>query len=363
MKKIAVLGSTGSVGTQALQVIRNNPDRLKVCSLVAFSNTEKLALQAAEFKPDYTALISEQGLDCLVTAVQNCDVALVATRGIAALDAVIYCLEQGKTVALANKEVLVCAGSLVMQKAAAGQIVPVDSEHSAIWQCLRVNSAERPDKLILTASGGPFWDMPKSELARVTPEQALRHPNWSMGQKITVDSATMMNKAFEVLEAHWLFGVPAENVEISVHRQSIVHSLVQWASGSVIAQLAVPDMRLPISLALLGEGYPCVAKLDFASIPALTFQKPDYDKFPCAKLGHEILQYPPLCATIMNAANDECVQYFLKGDLPFTKFYDVIKRTVDALSSDVNGAPLTAENVRKWDEHARKFTRQQIEEL
>jgi len=363
MKKVAVLGSTGSIGTQALQVIRNNPDRLKVCSLVAFSNAEKLAEEAAEFKPDYTALISKDGLECLVTAVKNCDVALVATRGIAALDAVTYCLEHGITVALANKEVLVCAGEFVMNKSAVGQIVPVDSEHSAIWQCLRVNPMEKPDKLILTASGGPFWDLSPDRLARVTPEQALQHPNWSMGQKITVDSATMMNKAFEVVEAHWLFDVPPQDIEISVHRQSVVHSLVQWASGSVIAQLAATDMKLPISLALLGEGETCVDKLDFARMPALTFEKPNYDKFPCAKLGHEILQYPPLCAAIMNAANDECVQYFLKGGLPFTKFYDTVKRTVDAFSRDVNGTPVTPENVRKWDEIARAYTRQHIEAL
>lgn len=363
MRKVAVLGSTGSIGTQALQVIRNNPDRLKVCSLVAFSNAEKLTVQAEEFKPDYTALIAQEGENCLVTAVENCDVALVATRGTAALNAVLYCLEHGIQVALANKEVLVCAGSLVMQKAAAGQIVPVDSEHSAIWQCLRTNPTEKPDKLILTASGGPFWDMPTSRLAKVTPEQALRHPNWSMGQKITVDSATMMNKAFEVVEAHWLFGMSAQKIEISVHRQSIVHSLVQWASGSVIAQLAAPDMKLPISLALLGEGQTCVRKLDFANMPPLTFAAPDYDKFPCAKLGHEILQYPPLCAAIMNAANDVCVQYFLKGCLPFTKFYDTIRGTVDAFCRKVDGIPVTAENVRKWDEIARNHTRQQIEAL
>lgn len=363
MKKVAVLGSTGSIGTQALQVIRNSPDKLKVCSLVAFSNAEKLALQAEEFKPDYTALIAEKGLDCLVSAVKDCDIALVATRGIAALDAVLYCLEHGIQVALANKEVLVCAGDLVMSKAAAGQIIPVDSEHSAVWQCLRVNPTECPDKLILTASGGPFWNMSADKLARVTPQQALNHPNWSMGQKITVDSATMMNKAFEVVEAHWLFGVPAQNIEISVHRQSIVHSLVQWSSGSVVAQLAVPDMRLPISLALLGEGRSCVDKLDFASMPALTFEQPDYGKFPCAKLGHEILQYPPLCAAIMNAANDECVQYFLKGKLSFTKFYDTIKGTVDAFSRYVNGVPVTTKNVRKWDELARVYSRQQIEAL
>ncbi|MCM1290025.1 MAG: 1-deoxy-D-xylulose-5-phosphate reductoisomerase [Corallococcus sp.] len=363
MKKVAVLGSTGSIGTQALDVIRKYPDRLKVCSLVAFSNAEKLALQSAEFRPDYAALISKQGEKCLVKAVENCDVALIATRGIAALDAVLYCLENGIRVALANKEVLVCAGSIVMQKAAEGQIVPVDSEHSALWQCLRVNPTLRPDKLILTASGGPFWDIDAKDLGFVTPQQALKHPNWSMGQKITVDSATMMNKALEVVEAHWLFGVPADKIEISVHRQSIVHSLVQWQSGSVTAQLAVPDMKLPISLALLGEGYSCVQKLDFADMPALTFEKPDYEKFPCAKLGREILQYPPLCATIMNAANDACVQYFLEGKLPFTKFYDTIKSVVDVFCRESEDVPISTENIRTWDEKARDFARQYIEAL
>ena len=363
MKKIAVLGSTGSIGTQALEVIRNNPDKLKVCSLVAFSNAQKLAMQAKEFAPNYTALIAEQSESCLVEAVKGCDVALVATRGIAALSAVMYCLEHNIQIALANKEVLVCAGSLVASKAKAGQIAPVDSEHSAIWQCLRVNPTETPQKLILTASGGPFWELSKSQLCKVTPQQALKHPNWAMGQKITVDSATMMNKALEVIEAHWLFDVPADKIEISVHRQSIVHSLVEFSSGSVIAQLATPNMKLPISLALLGEGATDVPKLDFTKMPPLTFTEPNFEKFPCARLGHEILQLPPLCATIMNAANDVCVQYFLKGQLPFTKFYDVITAVVDNFRGQVTNLPVTVENVGKWNKIAEQFARQHIEAL
>lgn len=358
MKKVAILGSTGSIGTQTLDVIRTHCSQFEVVSLVAYSNEKLLMEQCAEFNPRYSALISEKGENCLIEAVKECDVAVIATRGIIALDSVLYCIQHNIDIALANKETLVCAGQLVNQQLAnsRSRILPVDSEHCAIWQCLDNNN--RPDKLILTASGGAFYNLNMSALSTVNAQDALKHPNWNMGAKITVDSATMMNKALEVIEAHWLFDMPICDIDIVVHRQSIVHSMVQYADGSVIAQLANPDMRLPIQYAL---SYPdksqaIVPKLSLNGL-TLTFEQPDTQRFPCVNLAYDIATLPPLSATVMNAANDICVQAFFDGKLLFTQFYTTIRSVVDVFVSQIKDLDVTASNIKNIDNKVRDYTR------
>lgn len=362
MKKVAVLGSTGSIGTQTLDVIRQNPRLLEVRSLVAHSNGKLLREQAAEFGAQYSALISVDGAECLTEAVKGCDVAVVATRGIAAIDAVLYCLEHGIDVALANKETLVCAGALIASKLTKSKLYPVDSEHNAIRQCLIGRDVSHVSKLLLTASGGPFWDTEKEALDFVSCSDALKHPNWNMGAKITIDSATMMNKALEVIEAHWLFGVPTEKIQIVVHRQSVVHSMVEFDSGEVIAQLARPDMRLPIKTALLGEnGNLQFEKVDFSNLLTLTFQQCDFDKFPCAKFGYLMENYPPLCATVMNAADYVCVDNFLHGKLSFTQFYNIILKTVEYFAPQAEREILSSESIKRFDYMASAYAQKIID--
>lgn len=358
MKKVAILGSTGSIGTQTLDVIRKNADKLQVVSLVAFSRKEKLLEQVKEFNPSYYALISQSGEQCLIDAVQGADIAVVATKGITALNCVIYCLENGIDVALANKETLVCGGELVMSKVGKAKLYTIDSEHCAVAQCIASRDGGKVDKILLTASGGPFWDCDVQQLCAVTPEQALAHPNWSMGSKITVDSATMFNKTLEVLEAHWLFGLPLDKIQIVVHRQSIVHSMVAFSDGSVMAQMAMPDMRLPIQIALLGNGSQLlINQIDFAKFINLTFQPCDVVKFPCANLAYEVLDKYPLAPTIMNGANDVCVEFFLNGKLAFDKFYSTITKVVDHFASQLSNVPVTVDNIINWDKEAQNFTK------
>lgn len=353
MKKIALLGSTGSIGTQTLDVIRHNKDKLSVHSLVAYSDTEKLAAQVGEFSPKYSALISRDGEECLTEAVKGADIAVVATKGITALTAILYCLDNGIDVALANKEALVCGGELVANKG--GKLLPIDSEHCAIRRCLQNRSRDKIAEILLTASGGPFWKMSVEELAHVTPEQALQHPNWHMGSKITVDSATMMNKSLEVIEASFLFGVPVENIRIVVHRQSAVHSMVRFTNGEIMAQLAAPDMRLAIQTALLGdEGNFVCEGLDFTKT-SLTFEQADFEKFPCSRLGYEIMRYPALCRTVMNAANDVCVESFLRGEFCFNDFYNIIMKAVDHFSFEAQNASVTIDNIKKFDSATKQY--------
>ena len=361
MKKVAILGSTGSIGTQTLDVIRNNSDKLMVHSLVAYSNEDKLAKQAFEFKPKYGALISRSGKKCLIDAVKGCDVAVVATRGITALECILYCLDNGIDVALANKEALVCAGELVMSRVGKAKLYPIDSEHNAISQCLLGRDKSTLNKILLTASGGPFWDIEKKLLKTVTAQDALKHPNWSMGSKITVDSATMMNKSLEVIEASFLFDVPVEQIQILVHRQSVVHSMVEFKDGGVIAQLATPDMRLPIQTALCGEqGEYSLKPVSFDDLLTLTFEKCDFDKFPCARLGYEICKYPPLCRTVMNGANDACVESFLDGKLSFDAFYNIIHKAVDHFANIVSKRELTLSNIELFDCEAKVYAKKLI---
>jgi len=353
------LGSTGSIGTQTLEVIFENSDKFVVWSLVAYSNDKLLGQQVEKFAPQYAALISRDGVECLVDAVKGADVAVIATRGIVALDAVMYCIEHNIDVALANKEVLVTAGKLVVEalKGSKSRLLPVDSEHSAIWQCLQ-GSINKPSKIYLTASGGAFVGKSADQLQNVTPADALKHPNWNMGAKITIDSATMMNKAFEVLEACYLFDVDASMVEIVVHPQSIVHSMVQFDDNSVIAQLSLPSMKLPIQYALT---YPqrvsCNVKpLDLTTISSLQFCKVDEASFPCARLGHEVYFKHPLCATVMNACNDVCVDYFLAGKLPFLSLYSTVRYMIDTYEQQLCDAEYTLDAVKHWDDVVRKHT-------
>jgi len=358
MKKVAVLGSTGSIGTQTLDILRKYPDKLKAVSLVAYSNAAKLAEQTAEFTPNYSALISKEGNECLIEAVKNCDIAVIATRGSCAIECVLYCIEHNIDVALANKETLVCAGKLVCDKLdkSKSRLIPVDSEHYAISQCLLGHNIKDVNKLLLTASGGPFWNYDKSQMTSILPQQALRHPNWNMGAKITVDSATMMNKALEVIEARWLFGLPVDKIKIIVHRQSIVHSMVEFSDGSVIAQMAKPDMRIPIQSALLGcLGNRATANLDFDDMLTLTFENCDYDKFPCAAFGYKIFDYPPLCATVMNAANDVCVENFLQSKLSYDGFYNIILNTVEHFAPQVKDILLNVSSIRQYERLSREY--------
>ena len=351
-RQIALLGSTGSIGTQALDIVRNNPDRFEVYALVARRNVELLARQAREFRPEVVVIADEQqhaplkealaglpmkvwaGADAIADVVQMepVDMVLTAVVGYAGLRPTLAALEAGKAVALANKETLVVAGELVTATArrAGAPILPVDSEHSAIFQCLSGQDAQAVEKVILTASGGPFRTTPREELATVTPAEALRHPNWSMGAKVTIDSASMMNKGFEMIEARWLFGLPPERIEVVVHPQSIVHSMVQFADGAVMAQLGMPDMHLPIAYAL---AYPRrlrsdAPRLDFARLATLTFEAPDRERFPNLTYAFDAIRRGGNMPCILNAADEVAVDAFLNGRIGFLAMSDLIAETM-----------------------------------
>ena len=366
-KKIAVLGSTGSIGTQTLELIEAFPDLFEVKALVAYSDKALLTKQQKRFGAEFAGLIDESlyesgsaiqfGAQCLENAVDlDVDVVLVATRGIAALRAVIKAINKGVDVALANKETLVCGGALVAEalSISKAKLLPVDSEHSAVWQCLGKGEIRR---LILTASGGPFFGFTAESLSDVTPEMALKHPNWSMGSKITIDSATMMNKGLEILEAHWLFGVPLEQIDVVVHPQSIVHSMVELVDGTVIAQLGVPDMGLPIQLAMT---YPerkasPFEHLDFYAMKDMSFEAPDYEKTPCLKLAMDCARRGGTAPCIMSAANEVAVAMFLNHRLGYNRIYDCALQAVESIEI-VNKPDLEA--VLAADEQARVFVRE-----
>ena len=351
-RQIALLGSTGSIGTQALDVVRDNADRFEVYALVARQNAGLLAQQAREFRPEVVVIADEQyyaplkealadlpmkvwaGADALADVVQMApdDVVLTAMVGYAGLRPTLAALEAGKAVALANKETLVVAGELVTATArrTGAPILPVDSEHSAIFQCLVGQDASAVEKVILTASGGPFRTTPREALADVTPAEALRHPNWSMGAKVTIDSASMMNKGFEMIEARWLFGLPPERIEVVVHPQSIVHSMVQFADGAVMAQLGTPDMHLPIAYAL---AYPhrlrsAAPRLDFAQLSTLTFEAPDRERFRNLDYAYEAARRGGNMPCILNAADEVAVAAFLSGKIGFLAMSDLIAETM-----------------------------------
>lgn len=355
MKRIAVAGSTGSIGTQALDIIARRPDLFEARVLAAGSQVDKLIAQALRFRPALAVIADESKYARLREALSpegiatacgpaalaeactrdDVDTVLTATVGYSGLEPTLRAIDAGKDIALANKETLVVAGELVMKRAAASatRIYPVDSEHSAIYQCLRGEQPENVDRLIITASGGPFRSLSEHELEKVTVEQALQHPSWSMGAKITVDSATMLNKAFEIIEARWLFDIPADRITPVVHPQSIVHSMVEFVDGSIKAQLGVPDMRLPISYAL-GETKRLASadyRLKLADIASLSFEKPDYGRFPCLSLAAESFRRGGNAACVINAANEIANEAFRQGRIGFTDIYRVIEATLDSV--------------------------------
>ena len=350
-KQIAILGSTGSIGTQALQVIEEHPELYEAYVLTANNQVELLAEQARKFMPAAVVIANEDkylqlkelladlpiqvyaGADalCEVVEAKPIDVVLASMVGYAGLRPTMNAIKAGKAIALANKETLVVAGELINELALQYHtpILPVDSEHSAIFQCLEANNPL--EKVILTASGGPFRTFSMEQLKYVTKAQALKHPNWDMGAKITIDSATMMNKGFEVIEAKWLFGVRPDQIEVVVHPQSIIHSMVQYEDGAVKAQLGMPDMRLPIQYAF---SYPQRIKssfdrLDFSQMKELTFEQPDTDRFRCLALAYEALNRGGNMACIVNAANEVAVSAFLQERIPFLQMSEMIEQAMD----------------------------------
>ncbi|HXW07198.1 MAG TPA: 1-deoxy-D-xylulose-5-phosphate reductoisomerase [Vicinamibacterales bacterium] len=382
MKGVAILGATGSIGQSALAVVEAHPAKLRVVAMAAGGNVERFAGQARRFAPEMLAMASGAAAADLTLALSqgggppaeivsgpagllavathpHADIVLFASSGTAGLDGVLAAIEAGKTVALANKEVLVMAGAIVMAAARRRgvAVLPVDSEHNAIHQCLHGRPLHEIRRLILTASGGPFRGQPLSRLQEVSPEDALRHPTWRMGQKITIDSATLMNKGLEVIEAHWLFGVSRAQLEVVVHPQSIVHSMVELVDGSIIAQLGVTDMRLPIQYAF---SYPDrwtapLPSLDLAASGRLDFERPDLTCFPCLGLAFRALDGDAGLPIVLNAANEVAVAGFLDSRLSFTGIPDVIRRTMDAYEAQAPWPVTALSEVRSLDRWARGF--------
>ena len=372
MKRIAILGSTGSIGQSALAVVDAHPDRLQVVGLAAGENADLLAAQIARYKPRIASMASGAALDRLkqngasgvaaaetgreglvaVASHPDADIVLCASSGTDGLEAVLAAIECGKTIALANKEVLVMAGGIVMDAARRRgvAILPVDSEHNAIHQCLHACPAAALKRIVLTASGGPFRGRPASELVNVTPDDALKHPTWRMGRKITIDSATLMNKGLEVIEAHWLFGVRADQIDVLIHPQSVVHSMIELVDGSIIAQLGATDMRLPIQYAF---SYPerwesPLPPIDLTRAGALTFDAPDTTVFPCLALAYRALEAERSLPVVLNAANEVAVARFLEGQLSFSAIATVIERTMDAHVPSAVSTPAEVRNVNSW---------------
>lgn len=351
MKQLAILGSTGSIGTQTLDIVRSNPDRFGVYAICARRSVDKLIEQAREFQPEIVCIADESlygqlkealadlpckvwaGADAIAQMVtfEPIDIVVAAMVGYAGLRPTMEAIKAGKTIALANKETLVVAGELITRLAIEHHtpILPVDSEHSAIFQSLMGEQAQI-EKILLTASGGPFRNFTLEQMASVTPEQALQHPNWSMGAKITIDSASMMNKGFEVIEAKWLFGVDARQIEVLVHPQSIVHSAVQFSDGAVKAQLGAPDMRLPIQLALtyperVVSDFP---RIDLTALHALTFDKPDMERFPNLGLAYEAMARGGNIPCVLNAANEVVNMAFREHKCKFLEMSELIARAM-----------------------------------
>ncbi|MBT2485541.1 MULTISPECIES: 1-deoxy-D-xylulose-5-phosphate reductoisomerase [unclassified Microbacterium] len=358
MRRIIVLGSTGSIGTQALDVIRANPRRFELVGLAAGSNAGMLAEQAAQFQVEHTALGAAEA-EQLVRDV-DADVVLNAITGSIGLGSTLAALKAGRTLALANKESLIVGGELVLAAAAADQIVPVDSEHSALAQALRAGTHAEVRRLVVTASGGPFRGRSRADLAAVTPAQALAHPTWDMGRMVTTNSATLVNKGLEVIEAHLLFDVPYDDIEVVVHPQSIVHSMVEFIDGSTIAQASPPDMRLPISLGLDwphrvgGVGRP----LDWTAASSWTFEPLDVEAFPAVALAKAVGRAGTTFPAVYNAANEQAVDAFHEGRLSFLGIVDTIARVVDAHEPPDT---LTVESLIAAEEWARKTADRLIE--
>ncbi|MGE3176616.1 MAG: 1-deoxy-D-xylulose-5-phosphate reductoisomerase [Vicinamibacterales bacterium] len=384
MKRIAIVGSTGSIGQSALAVVDAHRDRLDVVALAAGENIDRLAAQVAVYRPRRVAVatapartrlrtlvpasveVAAPGREGLIEVASHpdADLVLFASSGTESLEAVLAAIELGKTVALANKEILVMAGGIVTAAARRRGVplLPVDSEHNAIHQCLHGREAAHVTRLVLTASGGPFRGRSAHELEAVTAADALQHPTWRMGRKITIDSATLMNKGLEVIEAHWLFDVPADRIDVVVHPQSVVHSMVELVDGSLIAQLGVTDMQLPIQYAF---SYPerwaaPLARLDLARAGRLEFHEPDLAAFPCLALAYRALRAGGNEPVVLNAANEIAVAWFLEGRIGFTAIPRIIEQTLEAHRRRAPEAPAaevrTLAEVRSVDAWAREFS-------
>ena len=374
-RRLAILGSTGSIGRQTLDVVRQHPDLFEIELLTANTSSDLLIRQAIEFnansvvirdearyrevadalEPHYIKVFTGMDSICSLAAGDNVDIVVTAMVGFSGLESTVAAIRAGKTVALANKETLVAAGKLVTEMAVKhnAAILPVDSEHSAIFQCLQGSHGAEIEKIHLTASGGPFREWPEEKIAAATKEQALRHPKWNMGSKITIDSATMMNKGLEIIEAKWLFSVEPERINVVVHPQSVIHSMVEFTDGAVIAQLGHPDMREPIQYAL---SYPARLpldnrKLDFAELASLTFHAPDKKKFPALELAYEAIARGGNMACIMNAANEEAVSAFLHDRIGFYGITDIVAKCMDGV--DFVGEP-TLEDIFATNDAARR---------
>ena len=350
MKKISILGSTGSIGRNTMEVVSRFPDRFKVVGLAAKNNIQLLERQINACSPEVVAVFDEAAAEELkkkdlsveiltgdsglgrIATLENADMVVSAIVGSACLLPTLAAVRAGKDIALATKETLVMAGSLIMAEASKRRVrvLPVDSEHSAVFQCLEGRRKDEIKRIILTASGGPFIDMEASVLDGVTPEKALKHPNWEMGRKVTIDSATLMNKGLEVIEAHWLFGMPAEKIKVLLHPQSIVHSMVEFVDGSIIAQLSVPDMKGPIGYALSypGRFQNVMEPLDLSKAGELTFREPDRTRYPSLSLAYEALRTGKTMPCVLNAANEAAVEAFLNRKIAFTKIPAVVSDTI-----------------------------------
>lgn len=372
MKELAIFGSTGSIGCSTLNVVRRHRDRFAVSILAAGRNLQRLIEQIREFNPRHVYIIGEKdaavlkalfpGLDIYrgedgmdkVSRLTDFDIGVSALVGVAGLRPTWNMINNGKTVALANKEVLVAGGRLVMEAARkqGAALLTVDSEHSAIMQCLRGENHGEIERILLTASGGPFFDREITD--SIIPEEALRHPTWKMGPKITIDSATMMNKGFEIIEARWLFDVPVERVQVVIHRQSIVHSMVEFKDGSIMANIAPPDMELPIAYALsYPERMEMPQRLDIFAMKALEFKAPDEEKFPCLRLAKEAARAGHGAQVVLNAANEALVARFLAGGLRFT---DIPRGVEEMLRQHTPGEPGSIDEVLALDEETRHRT-------
>ncbi len=383
MKKICILGATGSIGTQALDVIRQHPEHFEVHTLTAYNNAELLIQQAREFQPDAVVIVREDlytkvadaladlpikvytGSQALCEVVTNAeiDIVLTAMVGFAGLRPTIAAINAHKTIALANKETLVVAGELICNLALKNKvaILPVDSEHSAILQSITGEGDNKIEKILLTASGGPFRTFTREQMEGVTPAQALRHPNWEMGAKITIDSATLMNKGFEMIEAKWLFDIAPENIEVVVHPESIIHSAVQFTDGSVKAQLGVPDMRLPIQYAFTYPArlYLDCDRLDLFKLGAMHFEPADMERFPCLRLAYEAIETGGTMPCVLNAANEVVNLAFREGKISYPSIARIIEQTMHAVPLIQNPS---LEQLIESDAQARQFATNLVNE-
>ena len=372
MKSIGILGSTGSIGTQTLDVIDSLPGKFQIKYLTSNQNTEILGEQAIKYNPDTVCIANENKRDELETILTGTNINIISGRnallevagrndvnlvmnglvGAIGMEPTIEAVQAGVDVALSNKESMVMAGGIIngLLKKHSGNLFPVDSEHSAIWQCLTGEKIDQVKRIILTGSGGPFRTKPKEEFRLITREEALQHPNWDMGNKITIDSATMMNKGLEVIEAHWLFNLNADQIDIVVHPQSIIHSMVEFVDGSVKAQMGVPDMKLPIQYALTYPKHYHAdwVNLDLTEIGELTFEKPDFEKFPCIQLAYDALKEGGTFPVVLNVANDEVVSAFLHDHIPFIQIPQLIAEALNQHEFIENPDLDTISEISKW---------------